>query len=64
MKRLWAPWRMGYVAEPRLPGGCVLCQAPSAGDDRARLVLLRGTHSYLILNAYTTDDRLKRRLDG
>jgi ATP adenylyltransferase len=30
----------------------VLCEAPSAGDDRARLLLLRGTHSYLILNAY------------
>ena len=43
---------MGYVAGPRPPGGCVLCQAPSVGDDRARLVLLRGTHGYLILNAY------------
>ena len=43
---------MGYVAGPRLPSPCVLCEAPSAGDDRARLVLLRGTHSYLILNAY------------
>jgi ATP adenylyltransferase len=43
---------MGYVAGPRPPGGCVLCEAPSAGDDRARLVLLRGTHGYLILNAY------------
>jgi ATP adenylyltransferase len=30
----------------------VLCEAPSAGDDRARLVLVRGTHGYLILNAY------------
>ena len=30
----------------------MLCEAPSAGDDRARLLLLRGTHSYLILNAY------------
>ena len=52
MKRLWAPWRMGYVAGPRPPGGCVFCEAPSAGDDRARFVLLRGVHGYLILNAY------------
>ena len=51
MNRLWAPWRTGYVAGPRPPGGCVLCEAPSAGDDRARLVLLRGTRGYLILNA-------------
>ena len=52
MKRLWAPWRMGYVAGPRGPGECVLCEAPSAGDDRARLVLDRSAHGYLILNAY------------
>jgi ATP adenylyltransferase len=43
---------MGYVAGPRPLGGCVLCAAPSAGDDRARLVLHRGVHGYLILNAY------------
>jgi ATP adenylyltransferase len=43
---------MGYVAGPRPPGGCILCEAPSAGDDRARLVLDRGAHGYLILNAY------------
>jgi ATP adenylyltransferase len=52
MKRLWAPWRMGYVAGPRPPGECVFCAAPAAGDDRKSLILLRGTHSYLILNAY------------
>ncbi len=43
---------MGYVAGPRPPGGCVLCEAPSTGDDRARFLLLRGTHGYLILNTY------------
>jgi ATP adenylyltransferase len=52
VKRLWAPWRMTYIAGPRAPGGCVLCDAPAAGDDRARLVLHRGVHAYLILNAY------------
>ena len=52
MKRLWAPWRMGYVAGPRPSGECVFCEAPRAGDDRARLVLQRGEHGYLILNAY------------
>jgi ATP adenylyltransferase len=43
---------MGYVAGPRPPGGCVFCVAPSAGDDRTHLVLTRGAHGYLILNAY------------
>ena len=52
MKRLWAPWRMGYVAGPRPADGCLFCAAPGAGDDRAHLVLDRGAHGYLILNAY------------
>jgi ATP adenylyltransferase len=43
---------MSYVAGSRAPGGCVLCTAPSAGDDRAHLVLHRATHAYLILNAF------------
>jgi ATP adenylyltransferase len=52
VKRLWAPWRMAYVAGSRAPGGCVLCSAPNASDDRAQLVLHRGAHGFLILNAY------------
>lgn len=43
---------MAYVAGSRGPGGCVLCAAPNAGDDRAHLVLHRAAHGYLILNAY------------
>lgn len=43
---------MTYVAGSRSPGGCVLCDAPAVGDDRAQLVLDRGAHGYLILNAY------------
>jgi ATP adenylyltransferase len=43
---------MSYVAGSRAPGGCVLCTAPSAGDDRTHLVLHRATHAYLILNAF------------
>lgn len=43
---------MAYVAGSRGPGGCVLCAAPTVGDDRAQLVLQRAAHGYLILNAY------------
>ena len=43
---------MAYVAGPRASGDCIFCAAPNAGDDRARLVLHRGSHGYLILNAY------------
>jgi ATP adenylyltransferase len=51
VERLWAPWRLGYVAGPRPAGGCVFCEAPSATEGD-RFVLTRGQHSYLILNAY------------
>jgi ATP adenylyltransferase len=40
------------VAGPRPADGCVFCEAPTAGADRERLVLARGDHGYLILNAY------------
>jgi ATP adenylyltransferase len=43
---------MAYVGGPEARGGCVFCAATTAGDDRGRLVLHRGKHGYLILNAY------------
>ena len=52
MKRLWAPWRMAWIGGARPAAGCVFCNARDGSDDRASLVLLRGTHAFLILNAY------------
>ena len=44
---------MAYVgASEAPPPGCIFCRALSAGDDRATLVLARGPHAFLILNAY------------
>ncbi len=43
---------MTYVAGSRVPGSCIFCTAPIAGDDRGQFVLHRGIHGYLILNAY------------
>lgn len=51
MKRLWAPWRVAYVTGPKEPG-CIFCEAPASGDDRATLILYRATLGYLILNRY------------
>jgi len=53
VKRLWAPWRMSYVAASGAPpAGCVLCEARAASDDRKALVLARRGRAFLILNAY------------
>jgi len=52
VKRLWAPWRMAYVAGTEATHGCVFCNALAESDDRRALVLARGARAFLILNAY------------
>lgn len=52
MKRLWAPWRMAWIGSSSRPTGCVFCSARDGSDDRASLVVDRGPHAFLILNAY------------
>jgi ATP adenylyltransferase len=52
VSRLWAPWRMAYVGASEPPAGCIFCSAFEGTDDRARFVLVRGAHAYLILNAF------------
>ena len=51
MKRLWAPWRMEYIAgEQPAKGKCFLCIEGDA-DDNA-LVLVRRPTAFAIMNRY------------
>lgn len=52
MERLWSPWRMAYVtgASGEKTSECVFCDAARPGRDE--LILLRGRHSFVILNLY------------
>ena len=51
MEHLWAPWRIEYLQ--RAPdAGCILCQKPREDDDEANLILYRGRHNFVILNAF------------
>jgi len=52
VNRLWAPWRMAYVTGAAPAAGCIFCNARDARDDRTHLVVHRGAHGFLILNAY------------
>jgi ATP adenylyltransferase len=50
-RRLWAPWRLEYIKGPS-PEECIFCSKPAAGDDRASLILARGEHCFVMLNAF------------
>jgi ATP adenylyltransferase len=51
MDRLWAPWRLSYVtATPAPAADCIFCDAHLA--PAPELLLLRGRHSFVILNLY------------
>jgi ATP adenylyltransferase len=52
MKKIWAPWRMEYIASEKKPGKstCFLCL--EAGNDDAALVLVRKPAAFVIMNRY------------
>ena len=49
--RLWAPWRMEYIAGEK-PEECIFCGRAAAGDDPANLIVRRGERCFVILNAF------------
>ena len=51
MEKLWTPWRMTYVGGPKAEG-CIFCDKPAVGDDRASLILHRGAGAFVIMNLY------------
>ncbi len=51
MKRIWAPWRMEYILQPKSKG-CFLCEGFTDDQDRDRLILRRGTHCAIMMNRY------------
>jgi ATP adenylyltransferase len=52
MDYLWTPWRYAYVSTAGKAMGCVFCDAAKSDDDRKALVVYRGQHCFVILNAY------------
>lgn len=54
MKQLWAPWRMSYINghDDDSESRCIFCVRDLAGEDRARLILARGEHAFVIMNKY------------
>jgi ATP adenylyltransferase len=55
MDRLWAPWRLAYVANdapPKEGDVCFICQGLAERDDRKNQIVLRTDRSAVLLNKY------------
>jgi ATP adenylyltransferase len=56
MDYLWTPWRYAYITgadqSDAAKGECLFCDRLKATDDRNALIVYRGKHSFIILNAY------------
>lgn len=57
--RLWAPWRLEYIASaaltpdtPRPPSDCFICQGVADQADASHLIAHRTQHSVVYLNKY------------
>jgi ATP adenylyltransferase len=51
VERLWAPWRLEYIASADDQTGCVFCAAIE-GDDEEKLVVSRGRRAIVLLNRF------------
>jgi ATP adenylyltransferase len=51
VERLWAPWRLEYIASADEEQGCLFCRALE-GDDAERLVVHRGRKAFALLNKF------------
>ena len=58
MKKLWAPWRMTYIAGiDKKDEGCIFCTKPGGKKyrkkkDRENLILHRGKQCFVIMNLF------------
>ncbi len=55
MDRLWAPWRLQYVAAATSPDegdSCFLCRGLAENRDRENLIALRSPLSVVVLNRF------------
>jgi ATP adenylyltransferase len=50
-KIVWAPWRMEYILSDK-EGECLFCGKPKLNADKSTLILLRSTHSFVMMNRY------------
>jgi ATP adenylyltransferase len=51
-KKLWAPWRIGYIKSAGKEKGCLFCRVFRSTRDKENLLVLRSKHAFVLLNLY------------
>ena len=51
LERIWAPWRIEYIEQPK-NDECFICQILKENKDNKNLVLYRGKNALVLLNKY------------
>jgi ATP adenylyltransferase len=52
MEYRFTPWRAAYIQRTGKQRGCIFCKAARQKNDRKALIVHRGEHCFVILNAY------------
>ncbi|NHJ04715.1 MAG: HIT domain-containing protein [Candidatus Heimdallarchaeota archaeon] len=52
MDRIWAPWRIEYIEQPKLDDECFICKILKEKKDDENLILFRGKNAIVLLNKY------------
>lgn len=52
MDYLFSPWRYAFVSSAQQTTGCIFCDLPRLQDDEKAMIVHRGEHCFIILNAY------------
>jgi ATP adenylyltransferase len=52
VERLWAPWRMRYIENADNCDGCIFCAKPAEEKDAENLIVVRGEHAFIMMNAF------------
>ena len=52
MDHLFTPWRYAYLSTAGKTPGCVFCDREKEVDDRKALIVHRGRHCFIMLNAF------------
>ena len=52
MEYRFTPWRNAYIQRAGKHRGCIFCKALKQKDDRKALIVHRGKHCFIMLNAY------------